>query len=309
MTAQHWEKLGQLYNPEIADRHPKLASHAANPVAVHLSEDIYRIFYSGRDALNRSSVGAVDIDIITQTIVHDHPDPLIEHGASGDFHEAGISIGNCYTARDGNRYILFMAWQTPDGAHWRGDVGRLKVAQDLSLTLDPKGPFMGVDATDPVSLSYPWVRPADGGRFEMWYGSTRTWDAGNGEMLHVLNYATSDDGHRWERHGLSIPYEIDVAQAFSRPTVAPHPEGGLEMWFSYRGKPGIPYRIGYARAQDGVTWEIDLESAGITVSEDGWDCDMVEYPFVFDHKGKRYMLYNGNSHARSGFGLAVLHRG
>jgi hypothetical protein len=33
---------------------------------------------------------------------------------------------------------------------------------------------------------------------------------------------------------------------------------------------------------------------------------MIEYPFVFDHDGHRYMLYNGNEYGKSGFGLAVL---
>ena len=33
---------------------------------------------------------------------------------------------------------------------------------------------------------------------------------------------------------------------------------------------------------------------------------MIEYPFVFDHDGSRYMLYNGNGYGKTGFGLAVL---
>jgi len=33
---------------------------------------------------------------------------------------------------------------------------------------------------------------------------------------------------------------------------------------------------------------------------------MVEYPFVFEHNGLRYMLYNGNSYGKTGFGIAVL---
>jgi hypothetical protein len=33
---------------------------------------------------------------------------------------------------------------------------------------------------------------------------------------------------------------------------------------------------------------------------------MVEYPYVFNHKGKKYMLYNGNSYGKNGFGYAVL---
>jgi hypothetical protein len=46
--------------------------------------------------------------------------------------------------------------------------------------------------------------------------------------------------------------------------------------------------------------------AGIGVSASGWDSEMIEYPFVFDHAGARYMLYNGNGYGKSGFGIAVL---
>ena len=44
----------------------------------------------------------------------------------------------------------------------------------------------------------------------------------------------------------------------------------------------------------------------IDVSKQGWDSEMIEYPHVFDHKGKRHMLYNGNNYGKTGFGLAVL---
>ena len=46
--------------------------------------------------------------------------------------------------------------------------------------------------------------------------------------------------------------------------------------------------------------------AEIDVSEDGWDSEMICYPHVFDHSGRRYMLYNGNGYGASGIGLAVL---
>jgi hypothetical protein len=42
------------------------------------------------------------------------------------------------------------------------------------------------------------------------------------------------------------------------------------------------------------------------VSEEGWDSEMMCYPYVFDHKGERYMLYNGNGYGKSGFGIAKL---
>jgi hypothetical protein len=35
---------------------------------------------------------------------------------------------------------------------------------------------------------------------------------------------------------------------------------------------------------------------------------MIEYPFVFDYEGQRYMLYNGNNYGETGFGMAVMER-
>ena len=84
---------------------------------------------------------------------------------------------------------------------------------------------------------------------------------------------------------------------------------GYEMWFSYRSGSGEKYRIGYALSKDGRRWELALEEAGIDVSLNGWDSEMIEYPFIFDHKGQRYMLYNGNGYGKTGFGLAVLDHG
>jgi hypothetical protein len=299
----YWKKLGQLYLPKAI--HPKLATHTANPLAVWLEDDVYRVFFSGRDQHNRSSVGFVDIDIIKQTVVYIHDQPVFEYGPENSFYSHGVSIGNCYQV-NGRRYILFMGWQCAPGQHWRGDVGRLILDDDFSLHLDSATPFISIDEIDPVSLSYPWVMQDEFGQFRMWYGSTLTWNADNGEMVHVINQATSIDGHHWQKEGLAVPYELGVAQAFSRPTVSRGKNGEYQMWFSYRSGSGEKYRIGYAESLNGKTWELQLANTGITVSDTGWDAEMIEYPFIFDHKNRRYMLYNGNNYGKTGFGLAVL---
>lgn len=299
-----WQKLGLLYCPSGKDLHPKLRSHAANPLPIHIEDDVYRIFFCSRDADNRSSVGGVDVNIVTRQIVMQHPEPFFEYGPKGSFYADGVSIGNCYSV-DGIRYLFFMGWQTPHNSHFRGDIGRIVVKPDLSLELDSTWPVMGSDTVDPISLSYPWVVERPSGGYGMWYGSTVTWDAGNGEMLHVLHHASSIDGHLWHREGQVIPHELGIAQAFSRPTVARSASGGWQMWFSYRGAPGTKYRIGSALSDDGKEWNLALSDSGIDVSPAGWDSEMIEYPFVFDHKGQQYLLYNGNGYGRTGFGLAM----
>jgi hypothetical protein len=272
---------------------------------VFIDGDIYRVFFNGRDTNNRSSIGAVDIDIVKRIIIKEHNYPFYENGPEGSFFADGLSIGNCYEVNS-VRYMLFMGWQTPNNGHWRGDIGRLIVKHDLSLELDSEIPLMGSDTIDPISLSYPWVIKNEVDDYSMWYGSTRSWDTGNGEMLSPIYHATSADGHNWNREGLAVPYKLGKAQVFSRPTVIGRDETGYEMWFSYRGNIREKYRIGYAYSKERWKWELSLDAVGIDVSNEGWDSEMIEYPFVFDHKGKRYMLYNGNGYGMTGFGLAVL---
>ena len=296
-----WQKLGRIF--ECRGIHPRLASHAANPLAIRLQDDIYRIYYGARDEFNRTSVGAVDIDIEQRRIVEVHRRPFFQFGSKGSFYSHGVSIGSDYTV-GGEHYILFMGWHIPHGGHWRGEIGRLRLGPEFEIVADPQAPLIALAGDDPISLSYPWVVSTNSG-YTMWYGSTVTWDAGNGEMLHILKQARSSDGIVWRRTGRAIPYELNRAQAFSRPTVHVASGGNQEMWFSYRSGAGESYRIGYARSEDGEDWELDLESAGIDVSDAGWDSEMIEYPFVFVHKQRQYMLYNGNGYGLTGFGLAV----
>jgi len=297
---KYWKKLGHIFNVYAINE--QLLTHASNPLAVHLKNDIFRIFFSSRNIDNKSSVGFVDIDICTKEIKQVSKETAFTYGNDDSFYSHGVSIGNIYTIENRN-YILFMGWQIRDGEHWRGDIGRLLLEDNQKLSLEPKEAFMTCNDEDKISLSYPWVM-FDEGVYKMWYGSTDDWSSSSGEMIHVIKYATSIDGIKWDKKGLAIPYEIGTAQAFSRPTVFKE-NGTYHMWYSYRSGDGTAYRIGYANSIDGINWDRKVKS-GIDVSPDGWDSEMICYPFVFEHKSRKYMLYNGNDYGKTGFGLAVL---
>jgi hypothetical protein len=83
------------------------------------------------------------------------------------------------------------------------------------------------------------------------------------------------------------------------------------MWYCYRGSIGFraageTYRIGYASSKDLQTWERSDSNAGISVSEAGWDSQMVCYPEVVQVDGRVLLFYNGNGFGEGGFGYAVL---
>ena len=68
----------------------------------------------------------------------------------------------------------------------------------------------------------------------------------------------------------------------------------------------IGYRLGYAESADGVRWERLDHLAGMERSDEGWDSVMIAYPFVYEHRGVKHLLYNGNGFGETGIGYAVL---
>jgi len=76
------------------------------------------------------------------------------------------------------------------------------------------------------------------------------------------------------------------------------------MIFSHRGK---VYKPGYARSRDGTKWIREDYKISLPRGKTGeWDSDMICYPFIFEHEGIKYILYNGNSYGETGCGYAVL---
>jgi hypothetical protein len=145
--------------------------------------------------------------------------------------------------------------------------------------------------------------------FKMWYISCVRWEMVESKPRHWyhLKYATSLDGISWKREGIvAIDFKSPEEYAISQPWVLK--DGGkYKMWYSYRGQPSIKtYRIGYAESTDGIKWTRMDGAVGIDVGVSGWDSQMICYPFVFDHEGQRYMLYNGNDYGKTGIGLAIL---
>jgi predicted GH43/DUF377 family glycosyl hydrolase len=131
------------------------------------------------------------------------------------------------------------------------------------------------------------------------------------EPVYRIRVAFSSDGVHWEKLNkdlIEVRIETDECQASPDVFFA---NGKYHMFFcyrhslNYRGKEG-GYRIGYATSSNLIDWQRADEKAGIDVSEDGWDSEMISYPHVFELDGTVYMFYLGNQVGRHGFGLAKL---
>jgi hypothetical protein len=298
-----WRKLGRVFIPPAPGADPALVSHAALPVAHPLSGDLVRVFYSGRDAANRSAIGTLVLRVgEVPRIEEARPDPVLRPGGIGAFDDAGCGVG-CVVPMPGGDRLYYMGWNVGGSSPWRNAIG-LAIG-DAALGRFERlsaGPIMDRDITDPYSLSYPWVLRLADGDWRMWYGTHQTWGAAKADMSHAIRAARSADGITWRREPkVCIPPEGDQI-ATVRPSVLAKHGGGFTMWYAARTESG-PYAIGRAISADGLDWQ--RHPGGIEAAADGWEAGAVTYPGVFELLGRRWMLFNGAGYGRSGFGLAV----
>lgn len=298
-----WKRLGRVFDPACLADHGLTA--ALTPVAQVLDESAgkVRVFYSPRDRSNRSQVHCFDFDVSDPGSMRNlSTSALLTHGKTGAFDDAGVTLGSLVSAK-GRHYLFYTGWNLTVGVPFNNSIG---VAEYVNGAFSRRGdgPVMTRTLHEPYSCASPCVIH-ENGLFRMWYASMDKWQSEpDGRYRHYYNikYCESPDGTNWSRNGVvAIDYQEPGEYAFGRPFVLKE-DGGYKMWYSVRGE---AYRIGYALSTDGVRWERQDAGVGIDVSDSGWDSEMIEYPWVFDAAGRRYMLYNGNGFGKTGIGLAV----
>jgi hypothetical protein len=298
-AAAPWSKRGLVLT---APTHlPWARSYAALPIVDPIAGARAHVYFSSRDERSRASIGRATVDLDAP-----EPDfeaePVIGLGPPGAFDESGVTAG-CLVIADGTRFLYYSGWSLPGDVPFVFFVGCAVSTDGRRFERVASGPLLGRSDVDPFLTASPTIL-VEGGIWRMWYVSGTGWSGGERpEPSYLIRYAESRDGVEWRRTGqICIGYGYPGEHAIARPHVVK--DGSLyRMWFSHRGD---SYRIGYAESTDGLQWARHDDWAGITTSPEGWDSEMVCYPWVGDLGGRRRMLYNGNGYGRTGIGQAVL---
>lgn len=295
MNKHKWIKLGQIFHD----------GYCANPTATHLNESVVRVYYSSRDINNKSSIFAFDYDLDNLETLQKKGELLYKYKTDSNFFSSGITPGCIYNIKN-KEYLAFMGWTNNQGSHWFGTIGRLEIDKNYTFVQNSEELLLGLNTVDSISLSYPEIVSKEN-KYYMLYGSTVTWNYTNGEMIHTLNLAESNDGKFFEPKGKVLDYKTGYAQAFSRPTIYIDNNQTYHMWYSYRGSAKDFYKIGYAKSNgDFFNWENHYNKNQIKSSKNKWESKMVEYPNVIEHNSKLFMFYNGNDYGKTGLGLAYI---
>lgn len=296
-----WRSLGRVFN---APGEGLLASHAALPVTDSSPDGDVTVYFTSRDADGRSRIFRFDFDPESpRESIRLHREPLIDLGALGAFDDSGCTTSSI-VSYGGKKYLYYTGWSLGSSVPFYLAAG-VAVGDGHHFEKVSRAPILGRDETDPFLVASPVVSVEDG-NWRMWYTSCVRWASEPGGPKHYyhIKHGTSSDGLHW---GIDRPVCIDFRDAdeyaIARPCVIKE-DGRYKMWYSSRGR---AYRIGYAESEDGVRWDRLDHLAGVEAS-DHWDSEMQAYPWVFQHRGREYMLYNGNGYGRSGIGLMVRER-
>jgi predicted GH43/DUF377 family glycosyl hydrolase len=312
-----WRKLGKVFDPKDLTPKSWMYEFAQSP-SVLVSDTQVRVFFCSRpapspDGQYLSYISFVDLDHNNlHSILRICEQPVLELGKCGTFDEFGtypVSV-----IRDGNEVRAYYAgWTRCESVPFNAAIG-LAISLDNGETFKRlgDGPVLSYTPDEPFLLGSPRIRKFNG-HWQIWYVAGKEWTMVDGkpEPVYKIRMATSDNGIDWVKHGKDlIADKLGAQECQACPDVI-YRNGRYHMFFSYRdirnykGREG-GYRIGYAVSADMLDWRRDDDAIDISISETGWDSEMVNYPNVFELNGATYMLYQGNGMGRAGFGLAIL---
>ena len=312
-----WKKLGKVFAPNSVTGRDWLMEFAQAPASL-LFDDRLRVYFSCRppaDANGQyvSYSAYVDLDRAAPFKVRQVAErPILELGALGAFDEFGIYPVS--VVRDGDAVRAYYAgWTRCESVPFNVAIGMATSCDGgRTFTRLGPGPVLSYSPDEPFVLSGPKIRRF-AGQWQLWYIAGRKWKLvqGRPEPVYKIRMATSLDGVRWTKLNRDlIPSRVEEDEAQASPDVF-YANGKYHMFFCYRYSRDYRsrargYRIGYACSTNMVDWERDDSKAGIDVSAEGWDAEMISYPHVFAMDGRVYMAYLGDQVGRHGFGLAVL---
>lgn len=313
-----WKKKGRVFIPQEVKDRDWLKSFAQAP-AVLKFDDFIRVYFSCRpnpDENGQYVSYSAYVDLNRKNlfeIIDIAKEPIFKLGARGTFDEFGTYPTS--VIRKGDDVLAYYAgWTRCESVPFNVAIGAA-ISKNNGETFEKigaGGPALSYTLNEPFVLSGPKIRQFNG-TYYLFYIAGRNWIATGGrpEPVYKIRMAHSTDGLNWIKADKDlIESKLEENEAQASPDVFFH-NNTYHMFFCYRygldfrGKEK-GYRIGYASSKDLINWTRDDSKAGIDVSEEGWDSEMISYPHVFELDGKIYMMYLGNQVGKEGFGLAEL---
>ena len=298
-TSNMWKTCGLFFEPDRGLEWSR--SHAMLPTPIFI-DGTWRVYYSGRNILNQSSIGYFEIDSLENPkVVFNSPIPVLKPGELGCFDDNGVSPSCLIELGDGRLAMYYIGWNP--GSTTRVNLfGGLAISHDRGRSFQrwSRAPILERTHTDPFMNTAPWVIKLTNG-YVMYYVSGMKWESRDHPRYNI-KIAHSKDGLNWVRKGkVVLDFCSNSETALARPYVV-HQDNVWRMWVSSRvGN----YSIAYAESKDGINWERNDSRYGLSPNGSGEEKSMTEYAAVIAHDDRWMMFYNGENYGQNGILMAV----
>lgn len=303
-----WKKHGVVWQPDGSLWWAR--KYATCPTPLFLSDGSLRLYIQCRDEDGVGRIGYVDVDPENPIrVLRVSKEPVLDVGAPGAFDDNGVFQTSVVQVEDGRLFMYYVGFELCHHIRYRLLTG-LAVSNDggESFQKAKTTPILERSATEMHFRCGPFVWPATGGVYHMWYVAGSEWENIDGKPMPVydIRYAESVDGIQWPEEGrVVLQVDRDREHGFGRPYIV-RKQNRYQMFYSIRKKSPCAYRMGYAESADGIRWQRKDEEIGLDVSVNGWDSDAIEYAAVVSVGSKTLCFYNGNDFGGTGFGVAEL---
>lgn len=301
-----WIKKGLVLEPNTSKWWSQ--AYCMMPTPEYLeTENLIRVYFGTTDKEKNGRTAYVDLSADNPSdIIHASEDFILDVGGIGFFDDSG-AIPSCIITVNNNKFLYYVGFQRAEKVPYMlySGLAKMEIGNDTFIR-QSNSPIIDRNEFNTISNAAPYVI-YDEGIYKMWYWLGKEWTTIKGKLYikAVICYAESINGINWiSDYNECIKLDPEKEFSVGRPCVLKE-DGLYKMWYSVRYIDKL-YRIGYAESTDGKKWVRKDSEAGIDVSENGWDSEMICYPAVIKVKGKTYMFYNGNSNGVTGFGYAVL---
>lgn len=321
-SAQNWKKKSQIYH-----------TRAQCPVVLKTIEgpkEIWRIFFSDRNARGQAFIRYIDVDPDNpEKILFESKESVLAFGPLGSFDCSGQMATSIIVEGVGSSliyYLFYIGWSQRQDVPYHNAIGLAASYDGKNFTKVHPGPVIGTSKDDPFFTGTAGIVRKSSGGYECYYLSCTGWESDGNKLEPTYNIKRAlsmRNPSMWiigGKENVIVDFKSPDEGGICNASVIISPDHNRHMWYCYRKKfdyrtnKDNSYRIGYALGSwippttwdfGKVKWERRDEEVGLSLSDSGWDSEMLCYPHVIQHNDQLIMFYNGNGFGETGFGYAT----
>lgn len=305
-----WEKKGRICGYETFDL-PWYKKNTMVPLPYLINDNVIRIFVTMCDESNVGRIGFVDVNAANPAeIINYSREPLIDKGEAGAYDDNGVVTASLFQHCN-KLYMYYSGYELGVKVPYKIFCG-VAVSSDNGCSFKKltKASILPPTDNELFNRCAPMVLKVDD-KYRMWYlgDAEQKWSVnytGKKVPVYTMKYLDSDDFLHWpwQEGKVLMDFKNDDEHGLTLPNIW-YEDNIYKMIYSIRSKSN-GYRFGYAESKDATTFIRKDDQINLTISETGWDSEMVCFAQRLVWKDKVYLFYSGNHYGIGGMGYAEL---